>query len=107
MDYEVTAVLLVSETSSDVRGGENAGRHLNHDFAALSLTTCPLAGRTNSFPGNFIVDDEPKGITGRLALAVWVTRHGQLEPLQATGGWLPKGEKNNLSEQKQTTENKK
>jgi hypothetical protein len=96
-DYEVTAALLVSETSSDVKGGENAGRRLNHDFAALSLITRPLASQTNGFQGKFIVDDEPKGITGRLALAVWVTRCEQLEPLQAAGGWLPKPEKMNLS----------
>jgi hypothetical protein len=88
-DYEVTAALLVGETSSDVKGGENAGRHLNHDFAALSLITRPLASQTNGLQGNFIIDDNPKGITGRLALAVWVTRSGRLEPLQATGGWLP------------------
>jgi hypothetical protein len=106
-DYEVNATLLVSETGSDVKGGENAGRHLNHDFAALSLITRPLASGTNGFQGKFMVDDEPKGITGRLALAVWVTRHGRLEPLQATGGWLPTGEKNNLSAQQQTTQNKK
>jgi hypothetical protein len=96
-DYEVTAALLVSETSSDVKGGENAGRHLNHDFAALSLITRPLASQTNGFQGKFIVDDKPKGIIGRLALAVWVTRREQLEPLQAAGGWLPKSEKVNLS----------
>jgi hypothetical protein len=89
VDYEVTAALLVSETSSDVKGGENAGRHLNHDFAALSLITRPLASQTNGFRGQFVIDDNPKGITGRLALAVWVTRGGHLEPLQATGGWLP------------------
>ncbi|HEX3628105.1 MAG TPA: DUF1223 domain-containing protein [Verrucomicrobiae bacterium] len=92
-DYEVTAALLVSEISSDVNGGENAGRHLNHDFAAVSLVTRPLASQTNELQGRFIIDGDPKGITGRLALAVWVTRNGHLEPLQATGGWLPKPEK--------------
>jgi hypothetical protein len=92
-DYAVTAALVVSELSSDVTAGENSGRHLNHDFAVLSLITRPLSGQTNNFQGTFIVDDNPKGINGRLALAVWVTRAGHLEPLQATGGWLPKQEK--------------
>jgi hypothetical protein len=92
-----TAALLVRETSSDVRGGENAGRHLNHDFAALSLITQPLPSQTKGLQGKFIIDAAPKGITGRFALAVWVTRHGQLEPLQATGGWLPMAGKMNLS----------
>ena len=88
-DYEVTAALLVSDLGSDVTAGENSGRHLNHDFAALSLITRPLASQGAGYQGSFIIDDQPKGVTGRLALAVWVTRNGELEPLQATGGWLP------------------
>ncbi len=87
-NYEVTAALLVSEVSSDVKAGENAGRHLNHDFAVLSLITRPFTAQTNGLQGEFIIDANPRGITGRLALAVWVTRSGHLEPLQATGGWL-------------------
>ncbi|MGH7994627.1 MAG: DUF1223 domain-containing protein [Limisphaerales bacterium] len=96
-DYEVTAAVLVSDLSSDVKAGENAGRHLNHDFVALSLNTHPLASQTHGLQGKFNIDSGPKGINGRLALAVWVTRSGHLEPLQATGGWLPKPEKMNLS----------
>ena len=88
-DYEVTAALLVCGFSSDVTAGENSGRHLNHDFATLSLISRPLASATNGFQGSFIADPHPKGITGHLALAVWVTHSGQLQPLQATGGWLP------------------
>jgi hypothetical protein len=92
--YEVTAAVLVSGLSSDVNAGENSGRHLNHDFAALSLITRPLVGQTNGFEGQFIIDKKPKGITGQLAVAIWVTRAGQLEPLQATGGWLPTPQNN-------------
>ena len=96
-DYEVTAALLASDVGPDVTGGENEGRHLNHNFAALSLITRPLTSQTNGWDGQFIVDLNPKGITGHLALAVWVTRNGHLEPLQATGGWLPQPEKINSS----------
>lgn len=88
-DYAVTAALLVCDLASDVTAGENSGRHLHHDFAVLALITRPLTSRANGFQGAFIIDPAPKGITGRLALAVWVTRGGQLEPLQAVGGWLP------------------
>jgi hypothetical protein len=87
-DYEVNAALLISGVVSDVAAGENSGRHLNHDFAALSLMTRPLTPQTNVWAGQFIIDPAPKNANGRLALAVWVTRSGQLEPLQATGGWL-------------------
>lgn len=91
--YQVTAAVLASDVGSDVSAGENSGRHLNHDFAALSLITTPITSQTNGFQGRFIIDPQPKGITGRLALAVWVTHEGQLEPLQATGGWLPRPQK--------------
>ena len=85
----MTAALLVGELDSDVTAGENSGRHLKHDFAAVSLITRPLAPGTNGYEGTFTIDDHPKGVTGRFALAVWITRRGHLEPLQATGGWLP------------------
>ena len=95
--YEVNAALLDSELSSDVKAGENSGRHLNHDFAALALVKQPLAGKGSEFQGDFTLDTNPKAVNGRLALAVWVTRTGELEPLQATGGWLPKPGEMNLS----------
>ncbi len=101
-DYEVTAALLVSELGSDVTAGENSGRHLNHDFAALSLITRPLTNQTNEFQGTFVIDADPKGITGRLALAAWITRSGRLEPLQAAGGWLPQPAKMTLSSNQPT-----
>jgi hypothetical protein len=87
-EYEITAAVLVGDVGSDVTAGENSGRHLNHDFAALSIITRPMSEGTNGFNGSFIIDNDPKGITGHLALAAWVTRSGQLQPLQATGGWL-------------------
>jgi hypothetical protein len=93
VNYEVTAAVLISDFSSDVDAGENAGSHLNHDFAALSLITRPLVRETNGYVGQFIIDPEPKGISGRLAMAVWATRAGELGPLQATGGWLPISER--------------
>jgi hypothetical protein len=84
---------------SDVTAGENSGRHLNHDFAVVSLITRPMANQGSGYQGAFIIDDHPKDITGRLALAVWVTRSGHLQPLQATGGWLASFQEMNLSPQ--------
>ena len=88
--YEISAAMLASDLDSNVSAGENAGRHLNHDFAAISLITRPMNIQTNGIVGKFIIDPQPKGIAGRFALAVWVTRAGHLEPIQATGGWLTK-----------------
>ena len=88
-DYEATIAVLVSGLNSEVTAGENSGRVLNHDFAVLSLVTCPLIGQTNGFQGTVVIDANSKGIAGRRALAAWVTHRGELKPQQATGGWLP------------------
>jgi hypothetical protein len=72
-----------------VKAGENRGRHLAHDFVALSLTQMRLDKKGEVFQGDFVVGLKQKHATGRLGLAVWVTRGDHLEPLQATGGWLP------------------
>jgi hypothetical protein len=86
--YELHAALLVSGLGSDVKAGENAARHLKHDFVALTLIQERLSGQKDGFQGMFILDTKPNVTEGQLALAVWVTRSGQLEPVQAVGGWL-------------------
>ncbi|HUA39053.1 MAG TPA: DUF1223 domain-containing protein [Candidatus Sulfopaludibacter sp.] len=88
-DYEAAVAVLASGLNSVVTAGENSGHVLNHDFAVLSLVTCPLISQTNGFQGAVAIDPNSKGIAGRRALAVWVTHNGELKPLQATGGWLP------------------
>ncbi len=86
--YEVHAALLVSGVGSDVKAGENAGRQLNHDFAAIAFTELPLVSRSNVLESVFVLDSAQNKTDGRLALAVWITPNGKTEPLQATGGWL-------------------
>jgi hypothetical protein len=90
IEYEINAALLDSDLSSDVKAGENQGRRLSHDFAALALVKHSMTGKDGRFQVEFTLDTTPKMTNGRLALAVWVTRVGKLEPLQAAGGWLPK-----------------
>ena len=72
-DFEVSVVRLGGGIVSSVRAGENTGRILHHEFVALSLLTVPPA--------------EVPGVT-RQGLAVWVTRRGDMAPVQAVGGWL-------------------
>ena len=93
-NYEVHAALLVSGVSSEVRRGENTGRHLQHDFAALTLVKHALARENAGFQAGFLIDTKRNRTEGRLALAFWMTRSGHIEPIQATGGWLPVLEKN-------------
>jgi hypothetical protein len=91
--YEVNAALLVSGLGSDVKAGENGGRHLEHDFVALTLVNQTLARQGGGFRGGFDLAAARKTTPGRLALAVWVTRNGRLEPVQAAGAWLEPSEK--------------
>ena len=91
--FEVTAALLVSGLGSEVKAGENTGRHLQHDFAVLKLIKQPLTGNDKGFQGVFTMAAGQNAPGGRLALAVWATRSGGLEPVQAVGGWLASSEK--------------
>lgn len=83
-DYEVHAALLGGGITSSVRAGENDGRTLHHEFVTLALKTVPLSGGSVELN---LPRSEMAGV-GRQALAVWITRPGELTPLQATGGWL-------------------
>ena len=87
--FQLHFALLVSDVSSDVKAGENAGRRLNHDFAVLNLKEQPLVSKTNQFMASFMIDQSLKPAGGRLALAAWITPNGKSEPVQAVGGWLP------------------
>ena len=83
-DYEVFAAVLGGGIVSSVTAGENAGRTLQHEFVALRLEKARLV------EGTATVNLPVPAMAGvpRHALAVWVTRRGDLAPLQATGGWL-------------------
>jgi hypothetical protein len=87
--YELHAALLANGVRSDVKAGENAGRQLEHDFAALAFIELPLVSRSNVFNSTFVLNAGPKVQAGRLALAAWITLNGNGEPIQAVGGWLP------------------
>jgi hypothetical protein len=86
--YEIHAALLVGGVVSDVKAGENRGRQLSHDFVAVDLVQIGMTVSNGVARGKFILN-APRSHSGKaLALAAWVTRAGQLEPLQATGGWI-------------------
>ena len=84
-DGEVRVALLGAGITSEVKAGENRGRTLRHDFVALAVHSARLVNGTAELR---LLKSTEAGIP-RQALAVWVTRHGDRTPLQATGGWLP------------------
>jgi hypothetical protein len=91
--FDVNAALLISGVGSDVKAGENTGRHLKHDFVVLKLASQPLIRQNAGFQGAFVLPTQEEKLEGRLALAVWVSRRGHPEPVQAVGEWLVPAEK--------------
>lgn len=87
-DYEVHAALLAGGLSSNVKAGENRGRLLSHDFVVLTFTKALLVRSGDIAQGEFVLNKPRSAAESALALAVWITPAGRLEPLQATGGWL-------------------
>jgi hypothetical protein len=87
-EWTAHVVLLGFDIESPVRGGENHGKILTHDFAALSMESGRLRAkgkrqvRTLRLP-------EISLQAPRYGLAVWVTRRGAMEPVQAAGSYLP------------------
>jgi len=88
LQFDIHACLLVSGVGSDVKAGENEGRRLDHDFAALTLVESAMLQSSTVFRAEFMLPPPPAPAKRTLALAVWVTEKGGLEPLQSTGGWL-------------------
>ncbi|MEO7724602.1 MAG: hypothetical protein ABIU29_07945 [Chthoniobacterales bacterium] len=70
----------------NVKAGENSGRKLLHDFVVLSLESAKMtAGKAElGAPGA----SKQKDANARGAIVAWVTQPGQIEPLQAVGGWI-------------------
>ncbi len=83
---ELHLAILGMGLSTEIRAGENAGRHARHEFVVLAHATHPAGA--NRWRGPLPVAAETHGAQ-RLALAAWVSRPGDPVPLQATGGYLP------------------
>ena len=79
--FEIHAALLGAGIVSKVTAGENSGEPLRHEFVSLALVGGAAGADIALVPPRVV------GVTRR-ALAVWVTRRGDITPLQATGGWL-------------------
>jgi hypothetical protein len=85
--HDVHVARLGFSLTSDVTGGENNGKKLSHDFVVLGLTneTMKAGSKELRLPA-----PTTKGTADpRTAIVAWVTQAGQIEPIQAVGGWLP------------------
>jgi hypothetical protein len=85
--YDIHIARLGFALGADVTAGENNGRKLTHDFVVLGLTneTLKPGAKELHLPAPATIST----IDPRTAIAAWVTQAGQIEPIQAVGGWLP------------------
>jgi hypothetical protein len=67
--------------------GENNGRKLMHDFVVLGLINEGIKSGAKEL--RLPAASPPPAPNSRSAMAAWVTLPGQMEPIQAVGGWLP------------------
>ncbi|HSH39567.1 MAG TPA: DUF1223 domain-containing protein [Chthoniobacterales bacterium] len=79
---ELHVARLGFDLSTNVKAGENSGRKLRHDFVVLSLE------RASMQSGKAQIKVPSGTASTRTAIAAWITAPGELEPIQATGGWL-------------------
>ncbi len=91
--FEIHAALLAGGIVSEVKGGENRGRTLPHEFTVVELVQVGLKTGDGVARGKFILPAVRRTAEKKLAVAAWITRAGELTPLQATGGWLVVKEK--------------
>jgi hypothetical protein len=71
--------------SSNVTGGENSGRTLNHNFAVLDWESQKISSNQSESSFKFKSSNQKVSQT---AIAAWVEEEGNPTPLQAAGGYL-------------------
>jgi hypothetical protein len=85
--YDIHVARLGFSLMADVTAGENNGRKLMHDFVVLGLTNETMKSGAKEL--RLPAPSTTSTIETRTAIAAWVTQAGQIEPIQAVGGWLP------------------
>jgi len=75
-----------------VKRGENTGRTLAHEFVVLGFDEEKLKQKDGTYRAVAKLRAMKDPAAKRYALAVWVSRPGQLNPIQATGGWIAAGD---------------
>ena len=85
--YDIHIARLGFSLRTDVTAGENNGRKLIHDFVVLGLTNETMRSGTKEL--QLPSSSTKSAADQRAAIAAWITLAGQIEPVQAVGGWLP------------------
>jgi hypothetical protein len=79
-DVDLHLATLGFDLNTKVSAGENNGHDLRQDFVVLSLTDEKMSA------GKVIIPFTAAPNVG--AIVAWITAPDELEPIQATGGWI-------------------
>ena len=85
--YDIHVARLGFSLTANVTAGENNGRKMSHDFVVLGLTNETMKAGTKEL--QLPASSTKSTIDPRTAIAAWITPTGQIEPIQAVGGWVP------------------
>jgi len=80
----VNIALLGFNFKTDVKNGENNGKHFTEDF--IVLDTINKFSKDGIW--NIDITSMHQQSNQRYALAIWINKPESLQPIQATGGWL-------------------
>lgn len=82
---DLNIAVLGMDLESDILAGENSGRQAQHEFVVVGYKVL----RSNKPYWKTNLPSRHYKKAKQHALAIWVNRSGNLQPLQATGGYLP------------------
>ncbi len=82
--WKLHVAVLGMGLKTSVTAGENAGKELSHDFVVLNQ----VEADSGQGQWELMLPSMRYPQARRLAFAAWVTKAGEMTPVQAVGGWL-------------------
>ena len=76
------------DIKSDIKSGENEGKELIHQFITLSFNEFRIIKSEKIYQAETKFPEFNNNISGRKAIAAWVTQMDNPKPIQAVGGWI-------------------
>lgn len=87
-DKEIHWALLGFDYKRPIRGGENRGRQLVHDFVVVDQGRLSGVATGNKWTGDFAFQTAVVPTAKQYGIAIWVSEPGRVKPIQAVGDWL-------------------
>ena len=88
-EFTAHAALVAFGLKSKPSDGKNRGKSLRHDFISMIYKTQDFRSSREGLT-TLVELSRPRGIlVEKYAVVFWVTKKGDILPLQATGGYLP------------------